>query len=82
MLLKHSVSPSLSHSPLSSTTRPCAHLPCPANLIHTHIRIGTVYVDRLEEESDKEAVKPKLQELAKAYKDANNGDAGAPDLKF
>ena len=57
-------------------------MPCPANLIHTHIRIGTVYVDRLEEESDKEAVKPKLQELAKAYKDANNGDAGAPDLKF
>ncbi len=50
--------------------------------IHAHTHIGTVYVDRLEEESDKEAVKPKLQELAKAYKDANNGDVGAPDLKF
>lgn len=42
---------------------------------------GTVYVDRLEEESDKVAVKPKLEELAKAYKD-EHGDDGAPELKF
>ena len=42
---------------------------------------GVVYVDRLEEDADKETVKPVLDDLAKAYKE-ETGDEGAPELKF
>eukprot|EP00960_Hanusia_phi_P072017 767688-Hanusia_phi.AAC.4 len=36
---------------------------------------------RLEDEEDRQAVKPKLDELKKLYKD-QNGDDGAPQLKW
>lgn len=42
---------------------------------------GVVYVDRLEDDSDKDEVKPKLEELAAAYK-AETGEDGAKELKF
>ena len=71
----------LLHDPFNVTEQELIFLDQRRKMEKQMILDKDILSQEMEDDADKEAVKPKLQQLAVAYKDAT-GDDGAPQLKF